>query len=343
MKRNSGILILSAMLSASCGHVGECEVAVTDGRTAVELDISVDGAGTRSVVEGNTFAVGQTYGLFICEHGSYAPHNLGSNNMKALYEGGSDAWSYRFEGGYFSFPMVFIMSNDNGTGADFYAYSPWTARVTNPENIGFTLGGTDSAQADMMWAEQNADPLANKNLIPDGGPAKQVSLRFRHALACLKFGFRVRNDAAPVTLSSIRIRSIDGGAALYGSAVMNAMDGTLTPGESVGDFTVSRYGRVIGSETDYSYAPLLIVPVTPPAGLADEDGVYMVDFTLDDGIYPVYSFSIPLGGIRHDDGTLGFRAGYEYVFDFTIDNYLHLDGVRIDDRWYDGEGADIEI
>lgn len=337
MKRITGIIALSFVLWSCARSTDDVPV---DNRTPVDIEVSVAGAVSRSVVEGTTFANGQTYGLFICENGTYSPHNTGSNNIRATYST-ANGWNYNYEGGSFTFSSIFIMSNDRNTSADFYAYSPWLSNIRNPEAIAFSIGGTNNAgQSDLMWAEQNGT-ATNKNIKPDGIGNKRVELHFNHALSCLRFCFKISNAGAPITLSSVRIRQ--GGIPLYNRASLNAIDGTVTPTQSVESFVVSQYNIAIGSTANYSTAPLLIVPTDEASSLGDDDTVYGIEFTFDGAVYPSYTFLIPRSRIVHGDGTVGFRAGYEYRFYFTIDNFLHLDGVEIDDEWHEGEGIDIII
>ena len=37
--------------------------------------------------------------------------------------------------------------------------------------------------------------------------------------------------------------------------------------------------------------------------------------------------------VRHSDDTYGFRAGYTYTFNFTVDNYVYFNGFTIDETW----------
>ena len=88
---------------------------------------------------------------------------------------------------------------------------------------------------------------------------------------------------------------------------------------------------------------MLICPVDVSTLATDDTTVYEVEFTFDNTHYPSYLLRIPRSAIRHGDGAWGFRQGYEYRFMFTIDNYLHLDGLEIDSEWHDGEGKEIIV
>ncbi len=321
--------------------------------TTIDVVVAVDDAQSRAMVVGKEFANGQTYGLFVCESGTYAPHNIGYNNMRAVcsVKDNVSSWSYNYEGGSFTFSSLFIISNDANTNADFYAYAPWLSGVKDPTAISFTLGTNNASQPDMMYAEQNAneddpdDLTDNKGILPNN-IEQTVTFRFRHVLSCLQFGFRLRSASMPMSLRHIRLRTVEGGAPLYNKATMNALavspETALSNQQEATAFTVSDYNLAVNATATYQTAPLLIIP-SDASAVAEGESVYRIEMTFNNAQYP-FVFDIPREAILHGDGTtVGFLPGYTYTFNFTIDNYLHLDGITIDNVWKQGEDVDIVI
>ena len=284
------------------------------------------------------------------------------NNIRAVKNNG--AWNYNYTDpeNNSAFPRLYIFppddDNDGVTDktADIFAYAPYQQSGT-PEAVTFSI----TQGTDVMYAAENgvdnlvidaADPTNAR--IVDGH--LEVPLTFKHALALLEFDISLKNGeinhpggdgstgrtANGYTLESIRIDRKEGGHPLYVSGSMNAMKGgELTSLTEAGTVTVSgaTLGRhytapdsrinisAVNTETNPAKAYILQVP--SQAGETYADGDYTFTFRFSGQTFPS-TFTLLREHIRHADGTTyGFQPGYRYTFKFTIDNYIHFEGVTV--------------
>ena len=285
-------MIAALAALASCGVKNDPEVPVN----GVSLSITptlVQAPETRAAVFGDLsngnymMPDGTSFGLFVCEHydGSYTdgtnpytPYALNYNNIKAVRTGGRDnvagdgVWNYTYYT-YTNLTELYLKGTDENNdhitdvNADIFAYAPYQASVTTPEYVPFSV----ASAMDVMYAAQNPDPVANKDIDPGNpayhvtNPAKvEVPLTFTHALSLLEFCFTLKNPLAnhsyvaepttengiqgigqsyarDYTLDFIKIERTAGAQhPLHVSGVMNAMTGgTLSELQDASSLTVS--------------------------------------------------------------------------------------------------------
>lgn len=373
MKAKLLIIPLACLLAASCGVKTGPESA--DLSVALSFEpIVMQAPETKQTIVGTQMPNESTYGLFVCKHydGSYTdgsnpytPYALNYNNVKAARSSG--IWYYTYFG-YTNLKEFYLKGTDDDYdnvtdyNADIFAYAPYVQNMPNPEAIPFSI----TSATDVMYAAQNNDPSANKNIDPatagSGTPRKlEVPLTFSHALALLEFDFRLKNPntnhsiaidpdtgdeidmptnaSKSYTLDYIMIERTDGAHhPLYVSGKMNAMTGgTLSELATASAITVSggnlNSNNTGGSVTVYSASnPARAYFLQVPSQDGDEpyaDEDYLISFKFAGQNFPV-TFPLLREHIMHSDGTTcGFKAGYKYTFNFLIDNYVHFEGVTV--------------
>lgn len=300
---------------------------------------------TKAAITGTQLPDGSTFGLFICEHhdssepNPYIAHSPQYNNIKATLSNGK--WMYSYAG-YTAFPTIFVLEkldeNDNPVNADVFAYAPYHLEVTTPESVPFDI----TEQNDYMYALENNDPSANKNINPAAsGTEVTVPLTFAHAFALLEFKVLIKNDTYnhPTTgggaqwhdISGIKVRknsSIDPeDIQLYRKGTMNAMTGAISIPDEYGDVSeLSFKPHTAKSHTSDGKrlitATFLMVPAEP------DDDEYIFDFFFD-GIDISSEFTLKKEHLKHGTSDeYGFKAGYKYTFNFELDNYMHFCDVQ---------------
>ena len=308
-------------------------------------------AATKGPVTGPSFQENGTYGIFVCEQGSTtAAHKSNSWNIKSLYNTGR--WSYYSVGNLGSgalaataYDNLTLTVREDGVAADLYAYAPYTqyAYTSGPAAIPFTLAARIQDQADLMYAAENPDPAVNTGLDPRSGGELTARFTFRHVFALLAFRFKLGNDAASgaygtgssysLTDVDVTLNDPDGDgettARLYTSGTFNALTGTFNPGAATGNslhVSYSPYYLTINSAVTPATAYLMLVPTE----VADDELVFT--FTVNGKT--LQPFSLKREHLRHADGTtFGFRSGYRYTFNFTLDNYVYFDGFSVSSDW----------
>ena len=349
------LLLLLLCLSVGCRkEFSERADAFGDGGAAVQINAAIaDRANaTKAIITDPEFPDKSTYGIFVCKHGGYEKHKLNSWNLSAVYnlkkEDQTGTWSYYYvsdqkKGGLSDYGYDFITitaSQDNAT-ADLYAYAPHTteAFLNGPTAIPFTIMERSIDQTDLMYALENAEPDQNKGLDPKGDDPLVANFTFQHALSQLVFTFKLINDNTLYKLNNIVVKKAKDNttAKLLKSGTFNAIDGSFA-GEDVDSLSVRFTTEtnpapiIINSKDNRAVARMLI----PPTAVEDDDLV--VKFYMNDKPQVVRSFVLKKEYLKHGDGSqYGFQGGYTYTFHFTMDNYLYLNGIDIDDTWMEAD------
>ena len=337
MTKHSLYLILPLLVLSACSKpAGEARRG-----SVVEITTAMEGA---SATKGPLVDYDQSYGIFACVHEdvptAFEPFKASTYNVYAR-NGSFNYVSDPVDGALdanASGRFVLTSRGDENESADLYAYAPWTkdAYLNGPTRIPFTAG------ADVMYAVQNladyvpgpAPDKKNTGLNPalDTPPLK-ATFYFRHAMARLVFKFTLKNEPTLYDLRRITVRDNNpagGTAALYASGTFNAVTGTFNPDlveTTANEKVITDPYSDIASATTPMTVSMLIVPT--PVSVDDE---LSFTFTLAGG-ESFLPFVLKKEHVRHADDTYGFRAGYTYTFNFTLDNYVYFNGFTIDEDW----------
>ena len=317
---------------------------------------------TKAIVRGTDIPDHFSYGLFVCAEGkTNEAHKKNSWNLKSSYTEGLESeagsWSFQyvdnFDSGALSantYDHITITSRDDNATADLYAYAPHIEGKINPKAIPFEIAPEIRNQVDLMYAEENDDPTANKGLDPlrTDVDALEANFTFKHALALLAFEFEIKNHSNQYStnyrLQSITIQKKDPQAnttaQIYQSGTFNAITGNINYDDcnKVDKLVVS---QIVGSD------PALIIP----NGTSDPDYtayVALVPTQIEDNELEVTivlnkqnkmtvkPFVLKKQFVKHLVGEeeYGFQGGYIYTFRFTMDNYLYLTDFNIK-QWDD--------
>jgi len=344
MKSKIYILSLITLICVSCSSMSENDGIIRQKGVYLNIQSTVKTDETKAAITGTQLPGGSKFGLFICEHhdssepNPYIAHSPQYNNIQATLSNGK--WMYSYAG-YTAFPTIFVLEkldeNDNPVNADVFAYAPYHLEVTTPESVPFDITG----QHDYMYALENNDPSANKNINPaSSGTEVTVPLTFAHAFALLEFNILLKNEeynhpdgngnAVRNNLSGIRVRKNSNKNAdeiqLYRTGIMNAIDGSLSSLQETSHMDFGRgsiridNGKVSGGIKMIT-AQMLLVPAEP------DDDEYIFSFTFDNATIDT-EFILKKEHLRH--GTtdqFGLKAGYKYTFNFELDNYLRFKDV----------------
>ncbi|MBR5158326.1 MAG: fimbrillin family protein [Bacteroidaceae bacterium] len=302
-----------------------------------------DAPGTKFAIEGTQFVKDQTLGLYICKHEDQAnnpgslqfeEHNKGYNNVKVTYTG--TTWTFYNSVLKEQLSSLYISTNDEDVNADVYAYAPYVEEAVSPREIPFDIRDN----RDLMYVTQNASPTVNKDM-PPSSVESDLTMSFRHVMAKLEFRCRIMNTGpnSAHAVDSIVIRKAGSKTTeLYRTGVFNAMTGEIThdsTADSIGFrnlfFSPTPNNGLIDATTPKSYT-VMLYPVEYAAD-GDFEAILVID-----GFRK--TINITRDNLKHTDDSYGLRAGYEYVFNIRIDNYIHLDGVTIKDDWETGSYED---
>lgn len=315
---------------------------------AVDVRLAVDATpGTKGVITGTDFPNwnGQagdptgTFGIFSCVHedvpSEYAAHKPATYNMRGYKAGSTLRYNYvatsgsgALEGEYSS-RFLLTQRKDDKT-ADLYAYAPWTADAwaSGPTAIPFQT----VKQWDWMYAVENDRPYLtpidandqeNSDLDPAGTDLK-ASFYFRHAMARLRFEFRLLNTPTDYLVRLVSVTR-SSGAPLYSAGTFNAITGTFENLEETDSFSPNLAEWI--RSTSPAAIDVLLVP--GEIGPADE-----LTFTFSANGQTLQPFVLTRDRVAHGDGvTYGLQAGYTYTYHFTMDNYVFLDGFSVSTDW----------
>ena len=327
---------LSLLMLSSCTGEPLSGLSVETDRTAIAPEVTIENTvpATKAPVLGTSFPDGGTYALWICNGGTFTEFNERTNNMKATYASADNSWSYAYDGIASSFTNIIVRKDEDEEATatlDLYAYAPFISGTKDLSAIAFTA----SDQQDLMYAlENNNDTNKGKQL---SGQAIISVFRFHHALSLVEFRVKNKNSGSTINVSNIWIKS-SGATQIYTKGSFNAVTGAIT-GNTPGAVTLgvnpnssgTPQGINITSTSDCTSIYMLVIPTE-----CQGDDLTM-GFTMDAVGGPdsgLNSFPVSRDDLKHGDGvTYGFRAGYRYVFNVDIDNYVHLTGVQIDREW----------
>ena len=315
--------------------------------------------------EGHYYLRATDFGIFICDHysGSNNPYNeyaVRYNNIHA--QGGNNSWRYNYFN-YSEFDTLYLIPKDDNPrdgntdiGCDIFAYAPYQYSVTSMEAIPFSIIN----QTDVMYAAENGvsnldiDPAAYQ-VAPYNGRLP-VPLTFKHALSLLEFDFELKNDTynhpfvsftdvehhndrtVAHLMQSITVEKTRNAAHIYSEGKMNALNGSLYDLTEVSSLTafslgLNRSNNPVVQPYEIARAYMVWVPTQPGDDYVDGDYVFTFRFSGQD--LPITFTLLREHLLHHDAGTppstYGFLPGYKYTFHFTIDNYVHFDGVNISD------------
>ncbi len=310
----SVVAVLLVTASACTKQPAGEQGAVVEIRTAIEGAT----ADTKTIVTGTDFPSWNgradepagTFGIFSCVHedvpSEYAAHKPATYNMRGYKSGSSLRYHYvatagsgTLEGEY-SNRFILTQRKDDKT-ADLYAYAPWTvdAWASGPTAIPFET----VKQWDWMYAVENIDAndRENSDLDPAGTDLK-ASFYFRHAMAQVRFEFRLLNTPTDYLVRLVSVTR-SSGAPLYSAGTFNAITGALENLEETDSLTPDLHEWI--RSTSPTAISILLVP-----GEITRDRV------------------------AHGDGvTFGLQPGYIYTYHFTMDNYVFFDGFSVSTDW----------
>jgi hypothetical protein len=315
----------------------------------VEIRTAIDGTpgATKGVITGTDFPNWSgrandptgTFGIFSCLHedvpSEFAAHKVATYNARGYKAGSALRYHYvatsgsgALEGTY-SNSFILTQRKDDKT-ADLYAYAPWTvdAWESGPTAIPFET----VKQWDWMYAVENNRPYLtpmdandreNSDLDPAGTDLK-ASFYFRHAMARLRFEFRLLNTPTDYQVRLVSVTR-SSGAPLYGAGTFNAITGTFENLVETDSLTPDL------TEWIRSTAPAAINLLLVPGEIGPTDELILTFSANGRTLEP---FVLTRDRVAHGDGvTYGLKAGYTYTYHFTMDNYIFLDGFTINTEW----------
>lgn len=340
------------------------EVTVDKGEATVHIHTSLADpfATSKAPYQEETFSNGFNYGIYVCDNETTASkHKSNSWNLMASFTKGNDeqegAWSYYYidnlntgsliSNGYDNITITDKVVASHHVTADLYAYAPYIAEAyeSNPTSIPFVIADNIRDQADLMYAVENdADNPTNKGLDPlsEGEEPLEAHFTFRHAMALLAFEFEIKNYLSTTNTSTYKLSSITvkrtaaaNETKLIKKGTFNAITGGLS-GNNVSDIKVINDVSIIHKEGADGIAYLLLAPTEV------EDDALEFTFTMLGANVSLPPFVLKKEFLKHGDSNdYGFQPGYKYTFKFTLDNYLYLDGITINETWSDINDLDV--
>lgn len=334
--------------------------------TAVRIQASISSreASTKAPVIGSAFPNNGSYGIFVCKNGTTTTaHKFNSWNIRASYTE-SDGWNYYYVSNLSSgavastgYDHITLTARDDAATADLYAYSPYvqSAYSAGPTAIPYSIAENIDNLTDLMYAQENMTP-DNTDLDPLSVSDLSATFTFKHAYSLLAFRFKLGHDSytggygtgTTYNLTKITVTlddpDSDGSttAKLYTSGTFNALTGSFNAGGtevsslSVTYPTFGDWKRTINSASTYATAYMVLVPTD----VADDELVFT--FTVNGQVLQPFKLQ-RLQLLHNDSSTYGFRPGFKYTFNFTLDNYLFFDGFTVSDVWDDAILGEMEI
>lgn len=320
--KNNILLIISALLLSV--FVVSCEKDNRDGVAAeavLQLNVSIDGfelqSDTKGYYEGSVFKNGESFGLCIVEHGTETPFHDGYGNIEVIFKSGK--WVYKI--GSNEYDKLTLTST--GKTADVFAYAPY---INDPYLKPTTIPVNISDNLDFMYDKDNV-ASSHLNINPSSGGNINLPISFYHALSRLCFNIQLENDGSDQLLNYVEIRKKStGSTSLYSSGTFNAKTNTFSM-NSANSLRVNY--PVTQLDTAKKAFEMLLYPVTY------SDNSYSIVFGID-GFE--YEYVIRSSDLAHGSSVSGtpFSRLYLYTFNFTFDNYVHLNGITIKNGWTTG-------
>jgi len=364
MKRTIQLLLLLPLLwAAGCQKEASKTESEKAGIAGVEVPVTIQATfsdpakPTKAIIQGTEIPNAFGYGIFVCKNGATnEAHKANSWNLKATYEtsqeeGMAGSWTYQYVNDFNSgalsinsYPNITITSRVDEATADIYAYAPYMkeAYEKGPTAIPFSIAQDNQMQVDLMYAIENMDPTKNKGLDPlsAGDELLTADFTFKHALALLCFEFTVKNriDGVGTERSTLyRLQDItikNNGTStvtkLYESGEFDAITGDFKNCVETQSLVIKQYNP--GSQEylplEPSATPKESYVTLVPTQIEDDDLEIIVQV---DNRY-VKPIKIKKADLKHADGEeYGFQGGYKYTFKFTLDNYLFLNGITVNE------------
>lgn len=304
-------------------------------KLSVDASIIAHQSKGRSLIYGNDFPAGSTIGLLMGKHSdnsqNFEPYG-GYNNY--MMKNDDDQWNYYINGTGSPSSELNIMSNKDMNNVDVFAYSPWNKDCNSPFRIRFVVNlNYYFGMEDYLYAVENISDV-NKNISTNDGSAHTVKLHFRHFFALIRIGIKNRYSVVGETAKSgfvnkfgLQIINPDAKTKLYSNGYYSALTGECVEGTSVEQMEHSVFSTPYKFDaSSYTY---IDVPV-PPTEV--EDDALQIYLYINGVKYPT-AYVIKASDVLHTDGTKGLKNGFVYTFNFTYDNYVHLDNVQIQDTW----------
>ena len=193
---------------------------------------------------------GDEIGIFACTTGgTLAVQGNPIHNVKLTYSSAGGTWT----------PSEALWWPGSGDKLDFYAYYPYSASATNPQNIAFNVATDQSAAADHSKSDLLTAKTANKGKA-DGA----VTLSFSHALAMVQVSIPGgKGWGAGVDGFNVTLRDVNPSAALNLNAISSTPGSEVTPAASGNDATsIMMYRLEQAGDANYgtSYTYRALIP-----------------------------------------------------------------------------------
>lgn len=372
------ILLLTACQKEDAGDTPANQ---TESKALLEIkqEVADVEASTRSVVGGTTLAEnGRTYGLIVCKHEDtptdYEIYDKDDANIYGNIQGWYGNYNSKGTGWWYSyeatvsarFKPLFLFTNDVSKHLDIYAYAPWKSGITIQDGYPYNLTSTtESNIQDLMYAtyEDGGGSPTNSDLAIASNTTIPVTVHFHHALSRIVFHLKLANSQNTgkdgqhaIRLYQISLLHKTGAATpLYTTGNMNLITGAVTTGQTVSQKEQYVTYATSQSTTDgiggydiyqsdvWKSFNMLVHPTTY---LTDGDFSFRFYFngTSEFQQTLTQTYEIKRSDLLHSDGTTcGFQPGCCYHFYFVIDNYIHLQNVKINRDWTLNDEEEIKV
>lgn len=330
------LLLLAMSLLTGCGQE-ESVLPDDDGSGDVRLDLSArmyTGGTMESRTTGNEtvftdFAVGTyNFGTWVCHHEddpkNFVPTKNGYANIptEMKVSDAGQSWLYTFP----NRPPT-SLNVSRHVPIDIYMFSPRPTTGTQaerPDAVSFTSGLND-----WMWAKTSVD---GEMLTGDAVP---VTLRFSHAMTCLRIAITAKHPGSSLTSITLKDGKSEESKRLYAGGLLDLAKQELVLEEKdrTGQVKVTNSSQLSIDPAKPTYVNIFMPP--PAMG---EGEVYEGDFTLSfvfNNNAAKTEFTIPktitTEGKPVDIGN--FEAGKRYTYKLTLDNPVTFAPVEVDDQW----------
>ena len=219
---------ICAMLASCDNRLPEPDVPSDEDRVPLELNVKASPATqTKGLIYGTAMPDGSCLGITVVEADldTYDGESFINIPYTASSSDGVQIWK--------PLKNQILLSTTTGNG---YAYYPYSEDVTNIREI--PVKATSEHQVDYMYAKK-------VNLLRKSNPTANLTLN--HALCGVRLSFTRGTYAEEGVITSVSAR----GDALASSAILNAMDGTLSSVEAGETFTPQMDPLSLSSENPW--------------------------------------------------------------------------------------------
>lgn len=277
--------------------------------TGIEPQVSTKGA--FAAIAGVNFEFEGS--IFVYNTGTKVPHVQGYNNMKAMVEATWDPAKTNYDFMWMFYPNGVQTSGLpeigvlKGVPVDVYAYVPYNPSFQDLTAIPFNTAEQD----DIMFASALNVQV---NSLEASSPQQLV---FRHSMACITLKVRSKRFSEHY-FSELRIRDAGNNYLAYKGTV-NVMDGSVSSPQYSDQWIVVEYEDELNVSTSRdSYFTVLVPPVK------DYNDSKGIELCLKSRVgVETERFFLPLPPAE-SDGTHPFKAGYEYIYDVTLDDFVMI-------------------